>query len=219
MQRMAGRLIGMLGVALAMGMGGAETSRGDTVLDFSDVAPGTLSVSNPYVSQGFVLTSTSGGFVFNSPDTGNGVFQAPGSNPFYAGANGLAAFTPATITLAAVGGDAFSLVSIDLARNFLFDPAPTVTFTGTLEGGGTVVQSFTVTTPAAVPAFQTFAFTGFEGITSLSWDQPVFTEGLHQFTNIRIASGVVPEPSSLVLIALTMPAAWVGFRRRGRRAG
>src|ERR1051326_4477471 len=72
---------------------------GQTVLNFTDVPPGTLLVFSPYLSQGFTLTSSSGGFVFNSPDTGNGAPQVPGSNPFYAGANGLAAFVPATITL------------------------------------------------------------------------------------------------------------------------
>jgi hypothetical protein len=49
-----------------------------------------------------LLTSSSGGFVLNSPETGNGSPQTPGNNPFYAGANGLAAFAPATITLSTV---------------------------------------------------------------------------------------------------------------------
>lgn len=125
----------------------APVRGGDILLNFSDVPPGTLSVFNPYSSQGFTLTSSSGGFVFNSPDTGNGSLQPVGNNPFYAGANGLAAFSPATITLTQTNGDPFSLLSIDLARNFEFDPAPTVTFTGTLADGGKVSETFMVTTP------------------------------------------------------------------------
>src|SRR5207244_1429781 len=108
----------------------APVRGGDVILNFSDVPPGTLVVASPYTSQGFTLTSTGGGFVFNSPDTGNGSPQSVGNNPFYAGANGLASFSPATITLTQTNGDPFSLLSIDLARNFEFDPAPTVTFTG-----------------------------------------------------------------------------------------
>jgi hypothetical protein len=78
-------LFGALAVVI---VGMAATSspvRGNNVLDFSDVAPGTLSVFSPYQSQGFTLTSTSGGWVFNSPDTGNGGSQPVGNNPFYAG--------------------------------------------------------------------------------------------------------------------------------------
>ena len=198
---------------------GAPVRGGDIVLNFSDVPPGTLVVSSPYMSQGFSLTSTSGGFVFNSPDTGNGSSQPIGNNPYYAGANGLAAFSPATIILTQTNGDPFSLLSIDLARNFEFDPAPTVSFTGTLAGGGTVSETFMVTTPPppSPPSFQTFEFTGFTNVTSVSWDQPVFTQGLHQFTNIHLSTGAVPEPAALTLLALGIPLALAytyHFRRR-----
>jgi PEP-CTERM motif len=177
----------------------ASAMAGDVVLDFSDVPPGTLLVFNPYQSQGFTLTSSSGGFVFNSPDTGNGSPQPLGDNPYYAGANGLAAFSPATVTLTQTDGDPFSLLSIALARNFEYDAAPTVEFTGTLLGGGTVNETFTVTTPAGPPAaFQTFSFAGFTGLTSVSWDQPNYqVSPLNQFTNITLST--VPEPSSLIL--------------------
>jgi PEP-CTERM motif len=175
---------------------------GDVVPHFSDVPAGTLAVSSPYMSQGFMLTSTSGGFVFNSPDTGNGSPQTPGNNPFYAGANGLAAFAPATIVLRQTNGDPFSLLSIDLAQNFAFDPVPTVTFTGTLAGGGTLSETFQVSTPASFPStLQTFDFTGFAGLTSVSWDQADPSAGLHQFGNIHLFTAV-PEPSTLTLLAL-----------------
>jgi len=179
----------------------APPVRADVILDFSDVPPGTLSIFNPYNSQGFTLTSSSGGFVFNSPDTGNGSPQTPGSNPFYAGANGLAAFAPATVTLTQTSGDSFSLLSIDLARNFAFDPPPTVTFTGILAGGGTVSETLTVSTSSPPLTFQTFDLAGFTGLTSVSWDQG--SQGIHQFGNIHLSatSTAVPEPSSLVLLA------------------
>lgn len=194
----------------------AARAQGDTVLDFSDVPPGTLVVFSPYTSQGFTLTSSAGGFVFNSPDTGNGSPQAIGNNPFYAGANGLASFAPATITLAQTNGDPFSLLSIDLARNFAFDPAPTVTFTGTLDGGGTVTQTFTVTTFSPPLVFQTFNLLGLDDITSVSWNQGTPAEGLHQFTNIHLSTtpAVVPEPGTYALLASLCVASTLLLRRR-----
>ncbi len=190
-------------VALAMGLAfNGSSSEAGTVLSFDDVPPGTLTVFSPYLSQGFTLVSTSGGWVFNSPDTGNGSPQAIGNNPFYAGENALAAFSPATLTLTQTDGAPFSLLSIDLARNFAFDPAPTVTFTGTLAGGGTVSETFSVTTPPGVPgSFQTFSFAGFTDLVSVSWDQPDPSEGLNQFSDIRLSTAI-PEPSPLILVSV-----------------
>jgi len=204
-------------VTLVMaGTSGSVTAR-DVVLDFNDVTPGTLVINNAYQSQGFTLTSSSGGFVFNSVDTGNGSAQTAGSNDYYAGANGLAAYSPATITLTATSGDPFSLLSIDLARNFAYDPAPSVTFTGTLSGGGTVSETFTVMTPLGFPqVFTAFDFSGFTNLTSVSWDQPVFTEGLNQFTDITISP--TPEPSSLLIGGVgAICLGLAGHRARRRR--
>jgi hypothetical protein len=158
-------------------------------------------------------------FVFDSPDTCNGTPQPLGNNPFYAGANGLAAFSPATITPMQTNGGPFSLLAIDLARNFEFDPAPTVDFTGTLLGAGTVHESFTVTTPAGPPSmFQQFSFVGFSNLTSVRWDQPAAAAGLNQFSNIILAT--IPEPTSVVLGgigAIGLAVVNLMARRRGAR--
>jgi len=207
-----------LALAALICMAGAPVRGEAVVLDFSDVPPGTLAVFSPYMSQGFTLTSTSGGFVFNSADTGNGSPQTPGNNPFYAGADGLAAFAPASITLTQTNGDSFSLLSIDLARLFTFDPPPTITFTGALAGGGTVTQVFTDVSTSPPLNFQKFDLTGFTDVTSVSWDQGA-NSSLHQFANINIAiRGSVPEPSALTLLALGGPPALacaIRARRRG----
>ncbi len=195
------QFLSIVGLLVALDGLAGVSARGDILLNFSDVPAGTLSVFNPYTSQGFSLTSSSGGFVFNSPDTGNGSPQTVGNNPYYAGSNGLAAFAPATITLAQSNGDPFSLLSIDLARNFAFDPVPSVTFTGTLAAGGTVSETFTVSTPSPPLVFQTFNLTGFTGVTSVSWEQGAANQGVHQFGNIRLSTAV-PEPSALALLAL-----------------
>jgi hypothetical protein len=197
---------------------GTPVRGGDIVLNFSEVPSGTLIVSNPYTSQGFQLTSTSGGFVFNSPDTGNGSPQTVGNNAFYAGANGLTAFAPGTITLTQINGDPFSLLSIDLARNFAFDPAPSAPFTGTLAGGGTVHQMLTVTTNSPPLAFQTFDLTGFTNVISVSWEQDgVASAGIHQFGNIHLFTGAVPEPASWALLALGIALA-LAYTRLSRLA-
>jgi len=198
----------------------ATSAQAGLILDFSDIPSGTLTVFAPYSSQGFDLFSSSGGFVFNSPDTGNGAPQTVGNNPFYAGANGLAAFAPSTITLLQSSGDSFSLLSIDLARNFAFDPAPSVTFTGIFAAGGTISQTFAVTTSSPPLTFQTFDFTGFTGLTAVQWDQPSFTAGLHQFGNINLSpdTSSVPEPSSLALLAIGIVTIGGYATRRKSRA-
>ena len=82
----------------------------------------------------------------------------------------------------------------------------TVTFTGTVAGGGTVTQSFT-TDGGTVP--DTFAFdTRFTDLTGLSWNQGPLTAD-----NI-VAAITVPEPTTLALLA-AVPAA-AARRRRPR---
>jgi hypothetical protein len=191
---------------------------GDVILNFGDIPDGTHVISSPYTSQGFLLTSTSGGFSFNSPDTGNGFPQPVGNNPFYAGANGLAAFAPGTITISQISGDPFSLLSIDLARNFAFDLPPATTFSGTLMGGGTVTESVAVSTSSPPLVFQSFDLTGFTNVTSVSWEQAVDqAQGIHQFANIHLFAGAVPEPPGLVLLALGAPLAFFYANRLRRR--
>lgn len=196
--------LGIGGVLTALLVASIQTARADILLDFDDVAPGTLLVLSPYEAQGFEVFSTGAGFAFNSVDTGSGTPQIPGINPFFAGANGFTSFAPAIIQLTRLSGEPFSLVSIDLARNFAFDAAPTATFIGALAGGGTVTETFTVTSPSPPLVFQTFTFTGFTGVTSVTWTQPSPPEALHQFGNIRLAIQAVPEPPGLALLALAL---------------
>jgi hypothetical protein len=200
----------------------AMPARGGTVLTFQDVlaAQGSdVPFFTPIQTQGFTLTST------NPPTGFSAGFEVHGpASLFYAGEVGVVAFAPATsppdnvIELTQTDGQPFSLVSIDLARNFPFDPAPTVDFTGVKADGSTVMESFTVTVPVGTAAFQTFDFTGFTDLKSVSWGQPQLSDGLHQFSRIVIASAV-PEPSVTYLFAvgLSFAVATNARRRRGRR--
>jgi hypothetical protein len=199
------------------------SARGDTVLTFEDVlaAKGSdVPFFDPIHTHGFTLTST------NPPTGFSAGFEVHGpSSPFYAGEVGVVAFAPPTsppdnvIELTQTNGQPFSLVSIDLARNSAFDPAPTVDFIGVKPNGSTVMESFTVTVPSGTAAFQTFDFSGFTNVTSVTWGQPQLSQGLHQFSRIVIASAAVPEPSAVLLFAVGLSSALAlsAVRRRGRR--
>ena len=109
------------------------------------------------------------------------------------------------------------MLSIDLARNFALEAAPSVTFTGDLAGGGTVSHTFSVTASSPPLAFQTFDFSGlgFTDLSSVSWNQGADGQGIHQFGNILLSAGsAVPEPSSLVMAGIAVLA---GLGARARR--
>ena len=103
-------------------------------------------------------------------------------------------------------GAVFNLTSIDLAD---LNAAPggqnvTVNFTGFINGGGTVLQSFT--TDAAF-GMETFLFSGFNNLTKVEWLQEA---GFHQYDNINVT--VVPEPT--VIVGLGLGLALLVARRR-----
>jgi hypothetical protein len=204
--------------ALALAL--STPASAEVIIDFDSVAiPGDteLVTFSPYQEDGYTLTAT-------NPPTGfsSGLLFYGENSIFYAGSQAASTNAPDNapfniIELTSDDAMPFDVRSIDLARNFAFDPAPTVTFIGEKLGGGEVMQSFTVTTPLGTAAFQTFEFTGFTGLVSLRWGQPVLSAGLHQFDNIRLQA--VPEPSTAGLMAIGAVAAVLARRGlRGRSA-
>jgi hypothetical protein len=196
----------------------ASTARpvlADVILDFEEISvPGDAELLLfSYMNQGFTITAT------NSATALASGFLAYGQNSvFFMGSQGLAPLAPATgVNVITLSHDSvpFSIASIDLARNFLFDPPPSVTFTGTQVGGTMLSQTFTVTTPLGERAFQSFVFDGFTDLVSLRWEQPPLAQGLHQFDNISVDAVTVPEPAGLVLAGCSM--ALLALSRASRR--
>ena len=119
------------------------------------------------------------------------------------------AFTvPTSVTLSASGGGAFDLEAIDLANEAReSSPAPqgaTVRFVGTKTNGSTVTRSYTL---SVGDGLETVAFSGFTGLTSVTFDQPY---PFIQFDNVRVSA--VPEPASLAALGIGALA----FLRRRR---
>ncbi|MEW4567022.1 spherulation-specific family 4 protein [Tautonia sp. JC769] len=199
------RVVGNVGIPFAPAQGylrsadtlvifeGPQASPG-LVIDFEEilVPPGGAFYPGIYQdpSQEFQLTAIA------PPDGFLSSFYAPGTDAFgfYAGSNAIGASTEATITLTRRDLQPFTMRSIDVARYFLFNAANdpvTLTFTGQQVGGGTVQQSFTVQSPVGVPEFDTFTFSGFSNLVSVSWQQEFGPAGVkHQFDNISLE----PEP-------------------------
>jgi hypothetical protein len=127
---------------------------------------------NSYVDDGFQL-ATDGLFYVAGAGTGQTMFPAG---------------TSQLNTLSVFGGGNFDLVSIDLSElNGSVGPQ-TVTFQGNLFGGGTVSQTFTTDGPFGL---QTFNFSGFTNLVSVSWDQIDPTSFL-MYDNIVANTSTVP---------------------------
>ena len=136
--------------------------------------------SAPYVENGFVLT-TNWENIGNNPGEDKFVSMHEGSS-FYAGSVSFnKKFSDDFPILTRQGGESFDLISIDLDTLWLGNA--NVEFTGTKADGGTVVQSFV--TDANRNQMETFTFTGFDDLVSVSWKN-LESATLHHVDNIVV---------------------------------
>jgi hypothetical protein len=122
-----------------------------------------------------------------------------------------------TTTLTSLDGTPFSIHSIDLAKLTarFAAPAQTVTCTGTLVGGATVTQAFTVPGSLGSPTLATYTFQStFANLTSLPFGAQL--SPFYQFTNVRLNQSTVPEPGAWALLGTGLLAVGGVAARRKR---
>ena len=204
-------------LALVASAASAQTTLTFNALTATDMS-GVRYVNNCYVESGVRITvvglacGTEAALATWTPD-----------NPlYYTGSPALYNNLGASVDFMADGGGALSLTSIDLAPLLGgFGNATTVSFMGTMVGGGSMTQTFNV--PGMTTALSTYAFGA--GWTNLSGFRMTVTgptfEPYVQFDNVRLSVGptsTVPEPSTVALVASGLLALGAVARRRAGRA-
>ncbi|MEO1201165.1 MAG: PEP-CTERM sorting domain-containing protein [Pseudomonadota bacterium] len=177
----------MIKVLTAAALLAAPFAANAVVIDFDPLEE----AGNGFVSLGG--TYSEDGFTISAPT----LFYARQGDVRYAGSAGAHARTVNGVIemILSAGGSAFSVASIDLSILNGNGVSPDVTFEGTLAGGGTVSQTFSVDTFG----FVTKTLSGFNNITSLTWRQGPNDFNAHQFDNIVVR---VAEPGTLALLGL-----------------
>lgn len=154
----------------------------------------TNEIGNVYRESGFEFSNLSNPFSFASFGT---------QNPFFNGSTALFNDnTDGQTRLSQIGGGLFSLSSITLSTLApgYTEEGTSVTFTGLLATGGSVMQSFNVADGAA----QTFSFSpNFSNLSAVTWSNEA---NFHQFDNITVAAVPEPETYALMLSGLGLVA-------------
>lgn len=196
-------LLALAVAALTQGYALSASAAAATVIDFESLShadDGVASAGYVYVEDGFRLTNLSD-FEFSTYGS---------DNLFYSGSTALINDNDGGFTLLTkVGRGAFSLYSIDLATiaPYYTEDGADITFLGVRLDNTTVTQTFHI----ADGATQTFSFTDFTNLATVSWTN---TAMYHQFDNINVAAVPEPENYAMLLAGLGL----MGFVARRRNA-
>ena len=174
------------------------------VIDFESlehVSPGVNNLDSPYLEAGYSFVDEV------TPNNTFGVYGTLNTN--FSGSTALFNRNTNGVTrLTRQDGTAFNLFSIDLAE-LNGDVTPPeqlqVTFTGLFSGGGTIEQTFTLDGNAF--GAETFFFTDFSNLASVSWAQET---PFHQFDNVVV--NAVPVPAAVWLFGSGL-LGLIGFAR------
>lgn len=198
--RTAASLLGLATLA-ALDLAAAPASA-QTTINFDNFTAqaqangGQYSVGKTYSTQGFTFNSNGSGF---TAYTGTGSL-GDGETSLYDG-------RAATTTLTQDNGQTFSFNAIDIgpifgntfANNY---DGPNL-FTGTRADGTMVTATATTNSPSG--HFQTFDFTGFTDLKSLTFASSTSGNSIPQFDNIVLSSpAAVPEASTTVSLGLLL---------------
>jgi len=191
------------------------------VVTFDDIPNTGNSIrSTPVVSFGFSFVSAHY-HILDTPGLCTGGCVSDGSQYLAADAPNLAF----PVAMTSVGGDPFSLTSLDGAKLWLtpgglpgFENARTLEVEGTFMGGGSIHASFLL---PAEGSFSSFLFpAGWDNLASVvfSGDLPGLTNNASwAVDNINATAGpVIPEPTTSLLLGAGLCA--LGRRYRQRKA-
>jgi hypothetical protein len=177
----------------------------DVVIDFEELTGSNLvQRSAPYSNSGFELSTE---FTSSAVDTEDEKLKSvhAGSNFYSETVSMLTNYTDDYPVLTRQDGETFELISIDI--DTLFAGNANVEFTGTKANGQVVVQAFVTDSNRA--EMETFSFSGFTDLVSVSWND-LESSTLHHFDNINLRSGPLksisdipdnPEPAFLKLLS------------------
>jgi hypothetical protein len=198
-------------------LSGLSSQAGASVVDFNSLATATsnpfVSVTRPYIEDGFKLTTVAGA---SFSYAGEAIYATTAANPNWTGSPGVYSGTDAyygsAFQLERVDGGTFDLVSMD-AASFWPNNANAQNFNvyGYLAAGGYVHQNFMLDNSTAT--LQTLIFNdSFKGL-----DKIIFSSVYAQVDNINLHVSAVPLPPSL---ALMLPGlGLLGYVARRRKNG
>ena len=194
--------VGRLLLVLAIACGLPQVAAAQTTMTFAPNACATgifQSAGSAYSENGFTILSTGTGELFSLCADAASLGYGYVGNALVEGNDG------GIDVLSKVGGGAFTLNSIDLARLFSGRYGQSnVLFRGLLQNGGSVSQVFQLPSQTGgFPTLSTFVFDPtFADLASVEFTQGSSGQDDYQYTNIQLdQTTTTPEPASVALLA------------------